>query len=57
MCILNEQYSNKQNPLGFYLVLLIEADVMKHVIYDEFQEWINTDAHHYKGKALLGVEK
>lgn len=37
MCVLNNT-TNKQNPLSFYLVLLIEAHVMKHVIYDEFQE-------------------
>lgn len=48
---------NKQNPLGFYLVLLIEACVIKHVVYDEFKEQTNTDTHHYKGRALLGVEK
>lgn len=49
--------TNKQNPLGFYLIFLIEAYVIKHVIYDEFQEWASTGTHHYKGKALLGVEK
>lgn len=48
---------NKQNPLVFYLVLLIEACVIKHVIYDEFQEQTNTDTLHYKGESLLGVEK